>query len=49
MSPFLSPVFGPLTLSPMGKRLPGEDDDQLEEIELSSLTVGKHDESEIEK
>ncbi|KAK1929698.1 NIPA-like protein 2 [Phytophthora citrophthora] len=50
MSPFPSPIFGDhLSLSPMGKRLPGEEDDHLEEIELSSLKIGKYDESEIEK
>ncbi|KAE8978479.1 hypothetical protein PR003_g25495 [Phytophthora rubi] len=50
MSPFPSPIFGDhLSLSPMGKRLPGEEDDHLEEIELSSLKIGKYDMSEIEK
>ncbi|CAI5726102.1 unnamed protein product [Hyaloperonospora brassicae] len=51
MSPFPSPIFGDhLSLSPMGThRLGSDEDDHLEEIELSSCKVGKYDESEIEK
>lgn len=49
MSPFPSPFWRPPFAVPMGKRLPGEEDDHLEEIELSSLKIGKYDESEIEK
>ncbi|RLN60232.1 hypothetical protein BBJ29_004813 [Phytophthora kernoviae] len=50
MSPFPSPIFGDrLALSPLGHSLPGEEDDHLDEIELSSLKIGKYDESEIEK
>ncbi|CAI5735038.1 unnamed protein product [Peronospora destructor] len=49
-SPFPSPIFSDhLELSPMSKRLAGEEDDHLEEIELSNLKVGKYDDSEIEK
>ncbi|ETN09741.1 hypothetical protein F442_08074 [Phytophthora nicotianae P10297] len=46
MSPFPSPIFGNhLSLSPMDNDV----SDHLDEIELSSLKVGKYDESEIEK
>ncbi|KAI9906736.1 hypothetical protein PsorP6_016204 [Peronosclerospora sorghi] len=49
MSPFPSPIFGDhLSLSP-DERLAGEEDDHLEEIDLSNMKVGKYDESEIEK
>jgi len=51
MSPFPSPIFGDrlsLTLSP---RLPGEEDDQLDEEDMvtSSKLRGKLDDAEIEK
>ncbi|RLN56598.1 hypothetical protein BBJ28_00024703, partial [Nothophytophthora sp. Chile5] len=53
MSPFPSPIFGDrLALSPIGRRLPGEEDDSLDEVELTNLKIemrGKYDESEIEK
>lgn len=50
MSPFPSPIFGDkLSLSPLSHALPGEEDDHLDEIELTSLKIGKYDESEIEK
>uniref|UniRef100_A0AAV1U7K9 Magnesium transporter n=1 Tax=Peronospora matthiolae TaxID=2874970 RepID=A0AAV1U7K9_9STRA len=52
MSPFPSPVCGGhLSLSPRGNHhgLGGDEDEQLEEIELSSCKVGKYDECEIEK
>ncbi|CAH0487157.1 unnamed protein product [Peronospora farinosa] len=49
-SPFPSPISSDhLALSPMSKRLAGEEDDHLEEIELSSLKIGRYDESEIVK
>uniref|UniRef100_M4B8D3 Magnesium transporter n=1 Tax=Hyaloperonospora arabidopsidis (strain Emoy2) TaxID=559515 RepID=M4B8D3_HYAAE len=52
MSPFPSPVCGGhLSLSPGGNHhgLAGDEDEHLEEIELSSCKVGKYDECEIEK
>ncbi|CAH0473580.1 unnamed protein product [Peronospora belbahrii] len=50
MSPFPSPIFRDhLSLPSIGKRLTGEEEEELEEIELSSFKIGKYEESEIEK